>query len=283
MNEKIAVVVDSGANLNNHLVDGTTIESIPLRINVDGKDYTDGVDIDLDGVFAVLDTSKVTTSLPSGADILGQFEAIKSKGYTHLIVVTISSGLSGTHNVIKNLSEEVDGLTIHVLDTKNISVGAGLYALDVYRLVQEGKSFQEIIDSAESIEKRSKVFFTIGTLEYLKRGGRIGLVAGTVADVLNIKPIITCNDEGIYHTVKKVRGFSRALRGMVDQAAEFAQGKPCRLVLLDAQFKESREELMEYTRSKFENIISLDMVKVSPALGIHVGPVASGIGVIIEA
>lgn len=283
MNEKIAVVVDSGTNLNNHLVDGTLIESIPLRINVDGKDFTDGVDIDLDGVFAVLDNSKVTTSLPSGADILKQFEAIKEKGYTHLIVVTISSGLSGTYNVVRNLSEEIDGLTIHVADTKNISVGAGLYALEVNRMVEEGKSFEEILDSLDSIEKRSKVFFTIGTLEYLKRGGRIGLVAGTVADVLNIKPIITCNDEGIYHTVSKIRGFSRAIKAMIDKAAEFAGGKPARLVILDANFKESREEIMEYVRSKFNNIISLDMVKVSPALGIHVGPVACGIGVFIEA
>lgn len=279
MSEKIAVIVDSGSNLNNHLIDGTSIQSIPLRINVDGKDYVDGVDIDLDGVFAVLDNSKVTTSLPTGADIVKQLEDLKSKDYTHVIVVTISSGLSGTYNVINNLSTELEALTVHVVDTKNISVGAGLYALEVYRRVQEGQSFESIISGLDDIEARSKVFFTIGTLEYLKRGGRIGLVAGTVADVLNIKPIITCNDEGIYHTVSKVRGFSRAIKAMVDKAAAFAGGEPCRLVLLDANHNESREAIMDYVRSKFDNIESLEMVKVSPALGIHVGPVACGLGV----
>ena len=278
MAEKIAVIVDSGANLNNHLVENTTIQSIPLRISVDGKDFTDGIDIDLDGVYAVLDHAKVTTSLPSGEAIYKQFDALKDEGYTHAIVIAISSGLSGTYNVIHSIAQTVEGIKIHVVDTKNISIGAGLYALEVNRLVESGIAFDDLVASLPHIEKHAKVYFTIGTLEYLRRGGRIGLVAGTVADVLNIKPVISCNEDGIYHTVTKVRGFSRAIKAMIDKAASAVGDRACHIALLDANHHEDRAEIVAYVKRSFPNILSIETVKVSPALAIHVGPVACGIG-----
>lgn len=279
--EKIALIVDSGCNLNNHLIDGTDIKSIPLRVLVDDKDYTDGVDINLEGVFEVLDTHKVTTSLPSGKDILAQLEGIHELGYTHAFVVTISSGLSGTYNVVQNLSQDIDGMTIEVIDTKNISVGSGLVALEIDKRIQRGDSFETIKVDLQKILDGCKVFFTIGTLDYLRRGGRIGLVAGTVANVLNIKPIITCNEDGIYHTVSKIRGFSRAIKSMVDQAELFANGQAKKIILLEAGNKVETPMLLNYVKEKFPNVSDIEIVKVSPALGIHVGPDAFGIGVSI--
>lgn len=280
--EKIAIVVDSGSDVSAKLAEGLDIFSLPLRITVDGKEYTDGVDITQAEIFDVLDDSEVTTSLPSGEDILEGFEKLKADGYTHVIAVTISSGLSGTHNVIRTLSESVEGLTFFVLDTKNISLGSGLLALKAAELVKEGKSFDEIVASMENYKSMSKVFFTVGTLDYLIRGGRIGLVAGTVANVLNIKPIISCNEEGVYHTVSKVRGYSRVIKKMIDTAAEFVKGKDYRVYFVNANSQEDLEAVNAYAKAQFGRTEDIEFVNITPALAIHTGPEALGIAVMVD-
>ena len=278
--EKIAVVVDSGSDVSAPIAKDLDIYSLPLRINIDGKEYTDNVDISAKEIFEVLDHSKVTTSLPTGEDIIATFEDLKAKGYTHVIAIAISSGLSGTYNVIRNLSESVDGLEIFVLDTKNISLGSGFLGLQAAELVKEGKSFSEIVDYLQNNLENSKVFFTVGTLDYLIRGGRIGLVAGTVANVLNIKPVISCNYEGVYHTVAKVRGYGRVIKRMIDAAAEFVQdhGK-YKVYMLNANSNENLDEILNYAKSAFNRSEAVEMVDITPALGIHTGPEALGIAV----
>lgn len=280
MNEKIAIVVDSGSDVNQTLQSKYDILSLPLRIQIDDKEYTDGVDITREELFAQIDDAKVSTSLPAGKDIIEGFEALKEEGYTHVIVVAISSGLSGTFNVIQNLTQEVDGLEFFVLDTKNISLASGYLAIEAAKLKAQGKSFEEIKTHLTSSLNKSKVFFTVGTLDYLIQGGRIGLVAGTVANVLNIKPVISCNEEGIYHTVSKVRGYKRVLTKMIDEAYDFVKdAKSCTVTLLNANSKENLDKLLEYTKNKFVNAESVSLSNITPALAIHTGPEAMGIAV----
>ena len=279
--EKIAVVVDSGSDVNQHLAEGLDIFSLPLRISIDGKEYTDGIDITAQEVFDVLDSAKVTTSLPTGEDIINTFEKLKGEGYTHIIAVAISSGLSGTFNVMRNLSNAVDGLEVYVFDTKNISLGSGLLALHAAEMVKDGATFSEIVSSLESKLNDSEVFFTVGSLDYLLKGGRIGLVAGTVANVLNIKPIISCNDEGVYYTVSKARGYGRVIKKMVDAAAKFVgDHNDYKVYLLNADSKENFDEIKDYVLSKFNHLSSVEVINITPALAIHTGPEALGIAII---
>lgn len=279
--EKIAVVVDSGSDVNENLAKGLDIFSLPLRISIDGKEYTDGIDITAQEVFDVLDSAKVTTSLPTGEDIINTFEKLKREGYTHIIAVAISSGLSGTFNVMRNLSNAVDGLEVYVFDTKNISLGSGLLALHAAEMVKDGATFSEIVSSLESKLNDSEVFFTVGSLDYLLKGGRIGLVAGTVANVLNIKPIISCNDEGIYYTVSKARGYGRVIKKMVDAAAKFVgDHNDYKVYLLNADSKENFDEIKDYVLSKFNHLSSVEVINITPALAIHTGPEALGIAII---
>lgn len=279
--EKIAVVVDSGSDVNENLAKGLDIFSLPLRISIDGKEYTDGIDITAQEVFDVLDSAKVTTSLPTGEDIINTFEKLKREGYTHIIAVAISSGLSGTFNVMRNLSNAVDGLEVYVFDTKNISLGSGLLALHAAEMVKDGATFSEIVSSLESKLNDSEVFFTVGSLDYLLKGGRIGLVAGTVANVLNIKPIISCNDEGIYYTVSKARGYGRVIKKMVDAAAKFVgDHNDYKVYLLNADSKENFDGIKDYVLSKFNHLSSVEVINITPALAIHTGPEALGIAII---
>ncbi len=278
MKEKIAIVVDSGSDVNQTLREKYNILSLPLRIQIDDKEYTDGVDITREELFSQIDNALVTTSLPSGEDIIETFEALKENGTTHVIVVAISSGLSGTYNVIANLTKDIEGLEFFVLDTKNISLASGYLGIEASKMRDEGKSFKEITTSLNDKLEQSKVFFTVGTLDYLVRGGRIGLVAGTVANVLNIKPIISCNEEGIYHTISKVRGYKRVIKKMIDAAYDFVKDSDDYAVtLLNADTQEDMDEILKYANSVFNKPV--DVSYITPALAIHTGPEALGIAV----
>lgn len=278
MKEKIAIIVDSGSDVNEELRNKYNIQSLPLRIQIDDNEYTDGIDITREKLFSQIDKSHVSTSLPSGEDIIGTFEKLKESGVTHVIVVAISSGLSGTYNVVHNLTQEVEGLEFFVLDTKNISLASGFLAIEAAKMRDTGASFKEISLALEEKLDNSKVFFTVGTLDYLIRGGRIGLVAGTLANVLNIKPIITCNEDGIYHTINKVRGYKRVIYKMIDTAFEFVKdSSDYTVAILNADTKENLDEIIQYAKDKFNHDVMLS--NITPALAIHTGPEALGIAV----
>ncbi len=280
MKEKIIVVVDSGSDLNPKLIDDLPILVLPLQIIVDGVAKNN---LTQEDVRDVIDTSQISTSLPKGEVITQEFLRLKDEGYTHIIAITIFSGLSGTYNVMSVLGNDVEGITVHTVDTLNISIACGLYALEVAQKVHNGQSFDEIVSQLEAMKKASKVFFTVGSLEYLRRGGRIGLVAGTIANVLNIKPVISCNEDGVYYTVKKIRGYHKTTRVLIDAAAEFAsRAESCRVAILEAFGPENRSEIMEYVKEKFPHARRIDVTNVSPALMIHTGPEAFGIGVFCD-
>lgn len=280
MKEKIAIVVDSGSDVSEKLAADLDIYSLPLRVIIDGQEYIDNKEISGEEIFAVLDSKDVSTSLPLGEDIMAVFDELKANDYTHIIAVTISSGLSGTFNVVRNLSLDLDGIETFVFDTKNISLGSGLLALYAAELVKDGKSFEEVVNALEAHKEKSKVFFTVGTLDYLIKGGRIGLVAGTLANILSIKPIISCNMDGVYHTVDKVRGYRRVISKMIDTAADFiGEAKNYRVVLLNANSQENLERVIAYAKEKFPLAKEVLMTNITPALAIHTGPEALGVAV----
>lgn len=278
--EKIAIVVDTGTDATVKLSEGLDIFRIPLNITIDNKIYTEGVDITGEEVFQAMEKTKVTSSLPSGKDILNIFDDIKAKGYTHAIVVTISSGLSGTHNAIRNICDDIEGLEITVIDTLRISVGSGYSAIRAAEMVKAGKSYKEIIEDVEKHKLDANVFFTLKSLDNLIAGGRIGLVAGTVANVLNIKPIISCNEDGVYFTVGKTRGYPRVIYKMIDEAYKFVEGyHNYRVVLLHADSHEDLDAILTYVKNKFDKAKEVLVETISPALSIHSGREGVGIGV----
>lgn len=128
-----------------------------------------------------------STSLPDGELIHQVFDEIKEQGYTHVIIVTISSGLSGTYNALRVLGEHYEGLTFQSIDTKNVGIGAGILAIYAGDLVKQGKSFSEVIEEEESKIPYTKIFFNVDTLEYLQKGGRIGLVSYLFGECLEAK------------------------------------------------------------------------------------------------
>lgn len=282
MKQNIAILADSGSDINIDL-NNMPLYILPLRIIIDGKEYIDKKEISLKEVLSHIDDKKVTTSLPSPKDIEGTFDQIKKDGFTHVICIPISKGLSGTMNIIRQIAEDYEGLTIELIDTKNISMASGYSSLDALHMIEEGKSFEDIVHTINHNLTKKKVFFTVDKLVYLKKGGRIGLVSATVADLLKIKPVITCNDEGIYYTVKKQRGYQKAVNELIHQVAQFVKdSKSYDVSLMNSDSKLDLEVFTSKIKEALPHIRNFTISNITPALAIHTGPEALGIAVSIH-
>lgn len=282
MKQNIAILADSGSDINIDL-NNMPLYILPLRIIIDGKEYIDKKEISLKEVLSHIDHKKVTTSLPSPKDIEGTFDQIKKDGFTHVICIPISKGLSGTMNIIRQIAEDYEGLTIELIDTKNISMASGYSSLDALHMIEEGKSFEDIVHTINHNLTKRKVFFTVDKLVYLKKGGRIGLVSATVADLLKIKPVITCNDEGIYYTVKKQRGYQKAVNELIHQVAQFVKdSKSYDVSLMNSDSKLDLEVFTSKIKEALPHIRNFTISNITPALAIHTGPEALGIAVSIH-
>ena len=279
--EKIAILTDSGTDVPQEYIDRFGMYVLPLIVNYHDGSYRDKLEITSDEVASRLAVEIPKTSLPSPGEIEDAFARIKADGYNKVLAVTISSGLSGTCNSIRIVSELFPEMETLVVDTKNIGIGAGLAAISAGELISQGLPFRTIYRRLCDAVNNSAVFFCVNTLEYLEKGGRIGHVAAALGRVLNLKPIITCNKEGIYTTAAKVRGRAESLIKTLDLAKAFAaRYDKCMVAVAEGAAKEEAARLFQKAAgSAFPNAERLLSGQISPALVVHTGPGLIGIGV----
>ena len=139
--EKIALVADSTCDLNKEEIEKYNVQILPLKIVYKDREYTDRVDITPQEVYDNMKKEVPTTSLPSMEEIDSMFSYLKEEGYTHVIAITISSGLSGTHNSIRLVSEKHPEMTYEIFDSKALSLGAGAIVMECGQMIKEGKDF----------------------------------------------------------------------------------------------------------------------------------------------
>lgn len=279
--EKIAILVDSGSDVPKELVEKYNMYVAPLKIVYQEREYVDGKEITTEEVLNHLETEIPTTSLPTGETIQNLFNQIKEDGYEKVFAVTLSSGLSGTYNSIRLLAEQQDELEVFVLDTKNISIASGFNAIQAAEYIKEGMDWETLITTLSENINQSKVYFTVATLDYLRAGGRIGLVASLLGSRLNIRPVISCNEEGIYYSVTKVRGRSRSIQKALDLAvSHVGDAEKYNIGVVHAGAEERADEIREQLISKLPNYQILVDGEVSPVLSVHTGP--GSIGIVVQ-
>ena len=278
--EKVAILVDSGCDVPQNLREQHDIRVLPLKILYPEGEYLDQVTITAQQVYSRFpETPK--TSLPDGETILHALDQAKADGYEKALVVCISSGLSGTYSLIRTVCGEYEGMETFVLDTKNISIGSGMLALLAARWLEQGMSWSALLDELPKQIKNSKVFFCVDTLEYLRKGGRLGLVAAVMGTALKLKPIISCNEDGVYYIAGKTLGRKQSIDRLLKMAAAFAGNTdPCGLAVMNGAAPEEALAL----RAPLEKMVPLGRVlaegQISPALVVHTGPGLLGIGVL---
>ncbi len=282
---KFAVLSDSGCNIPPEVAKKHGIYILPLKLTFGGNTYRDGLEVTPEEVYAVLPQELPKTSLPSGEEVKTMFDQIRADGYTDLLCVTLSSQLSGTNNVVRLMAEEYEGLTVRLIDTKNIAIGAGFVSMFAQELADAGKALEAAYQKVQSEIYNSRVFFCVDTLEYLRKGGRIGGVASFLGTRLNLKPIITCDKEGVYYTAAKSRGKKQAVEKIIALAKEHVEGAAAYRVCMSngGASKEEFKAFCKQVKAAFPSAKAYYQTNISPTLGVHTGPGLLGLGVQILA
>ena len=277
--QKIGILTDSACDLSfETLQKYPNIKVAPLRIIYSDKDYEDKVDITPDVVYNSLDKEIPKTSLPSTQTIEKLIQQFIEEDYTHIIAITISEGLSGTYNAIRLALENYPQLTSTVFNTKILSVPEGLQVIEAANLIETGKSFDEVTKSLENIRDRSFAYYTVDTLKYLKKGGRIGKVAGTVGELLNLKPIISLDKDGVYYTACKVRGRKQSHSKLIELLKTHLEKSKCIVNVLHGNSIDDAKELIDSIKG-LPNVLDLNICQIGPALVVHTGPGLIGLAI----
>ena len=269
--EKIALITDSSCDIDINKLKELNIFLLPFRIIYKEREYLDRLEISPKEVYDSLTVEIPTTSLPSVQHMEDTLTEIENQGYTHVIVINISSNLSGTSNSVRLMCENHPKLISAVIDSKTLTMAQGSLVLSCAEMIKEGKSFNEIVSTIPELRKKLHVYFTIETLEYLKRGGRIGKVAGTIGDLLNLKPVIHVGDDGIYHTHSKARGKKHAIAKLASVLKDYLEKGKCSVWLLHGGGQKDADLLMEYIKD-YDNLTEIRTGDIGPALGVHTGP-----------
>jgi DegV family protein with EDD domain len=276
--KRIALITDSTSDLPKDIQIRYNIRVLPLHVIYKDAVYSDGVNITPEQVYNSMAREIPTTSLPSAGRIIELFHRLKDEGYRDVLSIHISSGLSGTYSMIKNLEETAKdiGLRLHVIDSKSISIGLGFLVIKAAQLIEKNIPINEIINTLNRFRDQIKVFFVLRSLDYLRKGGRIGLVEGTLGDILNIKPIISVNSEGIYYTIAKSRGWKGSVNKLIDIAKSAIGMGRVRIAVMHGN---AMDEAMEIVQRLKKDINTGEILtgQVGPVVGVHTGPGLVGI------
>jgi DegV family protein with EDD domain len=218
----IKIITDSCSDLPQEIIEKYDIRVVPLEIRFGDESFLDGVGITNDEFYKKMEEYKELpkTASPSPQQFINEFEGPED----NILVVTISSGLSGTYNsaVIAEeiYNKENTKKKIHIIDSLSASVGEGLIVLKAAQMAQEGMDIDKLADYLRKCAKEGQVFFLLDTLENIIKGGRIGKVAGKIATLLSIKLIMKSDGNGIVDLAEKVRGANKAFKRLVDIIGE---------------------------------------------------------------
>ncbi len=271
--QKIALLTDSASDIPMELIKENNIKLLPFRvIYKDGKEYEDRLELTPEMMYDRLKSEIPKTSLPSIERITEILEEVVKEGYTHAIFFTISAAFSGTYNAVRLICKDFEGLETFVFDTKTLTMAEGAMVLNAANMIKQNKSFEEIVETLPLLRDKIDLFFTIDTLEYLQKGGRIGKVAGTVGEFLNLKPIITVADDGTYRTAAKARGSKKAVTKLIDIFKSYENKGKYNVYVLDGNGMDKVKALINGIKDLPHCNECRFCGTIGPALGINTGP-----------
>lgn len=278
--EKVAILADSGCDIPDEFIKEYDIKLLGLKVIYGTDIFTDGVDIDPMTVYQKFPNEIPTTSTPNSNDIISILDNIKSEGYEKVICVCISSKLSGTFNAVRSTLAEYDGLKSFALDSKNISTGSGLLAMWAAVQLENGMGFDEVTEMLNKKIYDSHVYFYMDTLDYLKAGGRIGNVTGFIGKALNLKPVISCDNEGVYRTVTMLRGSKNAVKKLVEIVRKNTDKDNIWLSIMNGHAADKVNETEQNLKENFKEAKIVAKKQIVASLAVHTGPGLVGIGVL---
>jgi DegV family protein with EDD domain len=282
--EKIAILTDSCSDLRPEHIGDDPIFVVPLTVTCGNRDFYDGVDITGEDVYHLAKVEMPKTSLPRPSVVYETLEKIRDLGYEKVIAVMLSSGLSGTFNMVRLAGEDIEGLEVYAIDSLSASLGGGLIVLQTMEYIKEGRSWEEIKHLANKLMRNTHVYLSLDTLEYLKKGGRIGRVTAVAGAMLNLKPILTFTSAGELTSTAKCRGSKQAQAKLIELASSALDGrKRYRLAAIHGGAPETYASFRESLLTAFPDAESVVESQLGATIAAYTGPGMLGVGVqIIE-
>jgi len=270
---KIAIVTDSTSDMPKDIAKKLEITVVPLTVIFEKEGFLDdGKEITMDEFYKKIRSAKKlpTTTQPTPKDFIKVYSNIL-KEYDSIISIHISKKMSGTINSAELAKKELPGKDIEIIDTGYVHFPLGFIALKAGQLAQEGKSKQEILKNISDLQSKVKVLFIPSTLEYLKRGGRIGKAKGLIASILEIKPILTIHD-GEVSQFKTTRRWNQAKSELIQSMKNIVKNPHNLIVSIgDSDAKEDAAEMEERIKGEF-NPKKIYRVDIGVVVGTHLGP-----------
>ena len=255
---------------------GMNVIGMPYTINGQESVYDYGKNTDIDAFYNEMSQGKVaTTAALNVQDYIEYFEPVFAAG-EDILYVHFSSQLSCTFDSMKKavdlLLEKYPGRKFTSFDTLNISVGAGIQAIEACKLHNAGASDEEVIEFLKDFRDRIAIYFYVDSLHYLRRGGRVSAVSNFMGSLLNLKPILTVTSEGKLEKLTVMKGKKKATDFLFEKfEKEYLNDDRYEVYVLDASNKEVADELAERIRISGKNV-RIRRLPVGPVIGAHSGP-----------
>lgn len=278
--EKIAIVMDSTAYLPDELTKELNIRTVYLNIVIDGNSYKEVIDMPLDKYYDYLknlNNSFPTTSQPAIGEVVSCLEKLKEEGYTDVIAIALSSGISGTFSSYSVADLMVDGINVHPFDSEVACHAEGYYAIKTAGLIKEGKSSKEIIATLDEMKKVSKAYFMADDLSHLQRSGRLNGAQAIVGNLLQVKPLLHFEDKVIV-PFQKIRTYKKVVLRIYELFDEFYRqhkDENISVCILHVDALEKAEEIKNYMKEVYPNV-NVEIDAISPVVSTHLGIGAIG-------
>jgi DegV family protein with EDD domain len=276
MRHNVAVVTDSTAYLDVHLAAERGINVVPLQVVIDGQPYLEGRELGpRDIARALRRHAQVSTSQPAPRAFLDAYESAAASGATAIVSVHLSGQLSGTTDVARLAAREAP-VPVEVVDSHTLGMGLGYAALAAAEAADRGLAADEVAAAARARAVGSTTLFYVDTLEYLRRGGRIGSAQALIGTALAVKPLLTLNG-GAIQLLEKVRTSARAVARLEDHAVNLGRDVPADVAVHHLANAEQAHLLAERLRLRLPNVGELAVTEVGAVIGAHVGPGLLGV------
>ena len=274
--QKVAVVTDGTSSLTPAQGEQYGLHVAPVYVTFGEKTYLSGVDLDAAEFYRLLHASKnlPTTAQPTAQDFIDIYTKLVDE-VDEIVTVVISHHMSATLQSALMAQEQFTAIPTHVIDSESVSLGLGMMAIAAARAAAQGQDAQQVVQLLEKIKQSMNVIFTVETLEYLRKGGRIGGATAFLGSALSIKPILYVK-EGRIEPLERARTRKRAVARLLELVEEKIGKSEAHFAVLHCEADEEARELGEQVKAKF-NCAELVIAEAGPIIGTHAGPGTLGL------
>lgn len=278
---KIGVIICSASGADYETFD-YPVEKIHINLHLNDVLFRDFVDIKAKEFYHRIKNEEdldIKTSQPAVGEVLEMYKDMKKKGYTEILVITISSKLSGTFHGCVLAAGMIDGVKIRVVDSKSVSYGEIYLLNEAIKLIKEGKSVDEVADAIEKIIPNIDIYVYVDTLKFLVKNGRLSATKGALATLLKIKPVLRLTSEdGALIPFQNIRTSKKAIKRIYEIFEEKTRGRKVDAFVAYTDNPEFGEEVRATLLKIKPDLGDVKIVQLTPVVGAHAGHGTLGVG-----